>query len=269
MIDIHVHLHPDRLGAAIRRWFAENSSWKLYHGNAPEQVVAELRKQGVERFVFCSYAHKPGIASSINEWLVQTSQSIGRFGLPLCTVHLDDPTYLDDAKRALDAGCIGMKVHEDVQRLAVDDSRFFPVYEEIEKIGGFVLAHVGPIPWKVEPLSGIERVTHLKERFPRLNLVVAHLGAPDTVDYFRLMDKIPGLYLDTTMGLSNLEGLDFSLEMSSLAAHSNRVVFGTDFPNIPYEYDFEPNKIKAGISSRAALDAIMDGNARHLIKNWL
>jgi predicted TIM-barrel fold metal-dependent hydrolase len=269
LIDIHVHLHPERLGAAIRRWFAENSSWKLYHSPEPESVVAELRKHGVERFVFCSYAHKPGIARSINDWLVKTSESIDRFGLPLCTVHLDDPAYLDDAKRALDAGCIGMKIHEDVQSLAVDDSRFFSVYQEIESIGGFVLAHVGPIPWKAEPLSGVERVTRLKKEFPGLNLVIAHLGAPDTTTYLELMSDTPGLYLDTTMGLSNVEGLDFSLDLSLLDKHADRILFGTDFPNIPYEYVLEARKLQDGIKSKSSLLAIMDGTARKLLQRWL
>ena len=28
-IDIHTHLHPERLFRAIRKWFADRSDWKL------------------------------------------------------------------------------------------------------------------------------------------------------------------------------------------------------------------------------------------------
>ncbi len=269
MIDIHVHLHPERLGQAIRRWFAEHSSWKLYHPTAPEEVVAALKEQGVDRFVFCSYAHKPGIARDLNAWLARTARQYDRFGLPLFTVHLDDPAYLDDAKRAIADGCIGMKVHEDVQSLAIDDPRFDPVYEEISKINGFILAHIGPIPWRVIPQAGVERVRTVKEKHPGLNIVVAHMGAPDTSLYFDLFDTVPGLYIDTTMGFSNVEGLDFAIDMKKLAAHANRIVFGTDYPNIPYEYALEPNKLKHSELDTAALNAIMDGNARALLAPFL
>ena len=45
-------------------------------------VVTALRAAGVERFVFCSYAHKPGIARDLNEWLAHTSREMGGYGLP-------------------------------------------------------------------------------------------------------------------------------------------------------------------------------------------
>ena len=35
LIDVHVHLHPPRLYAAIRRWFAERTDWKIDHPTEP------------------------------------------------------------------------------------------------------------------------------------------------------------------------------------------------------------------------------------------
>jgi len=127
-------LHPERLALAIRRWFNENSNWNLKHPFDTEVVVDALRSNNVERFVFCSYAHKPGIPRGINEWLAQTAREIDRYGLPLFTVHLDDAFFLDDAKRAIEDGCIGLKIHEDVQSLQIDDPRFHKVFDEIDSI---------------------------------------------------------------------------------------------------------------------------------------
>ena len=269
MIDVHVHLHPERLGQAIRRWFADNSSWKLYHPTSPAEVVSALKDHGIERFVFCSYAHKPGIARGINDWLTATATEIDRIGLPLFTVHLDDPGYLDDAKRAMASGCIGMKIHEDVQSLAIDDPRFSKIYEEIAKIKGFVLAHVGPIPWRQIAKKGVERVQAVKEKHPELNLVVAHMGAPDTNLYLPLLDQIPGLYLDTTMGFSNVEGLDLNVDLRSVEKHASHVLFGSDYPNIPYDYDREPGKLRESGMSDDALAAIMGRNAQILLAPFL
>ena len=55
-IDIHTHLHPERLFRAIRKWFAERSDWKLEYPTEPELVADFLRDHGVERFVYFSYA---------------------------------------------------------------------------------------------------------------------------------------------------------------------------------------------------------------------
>ncbi len=267
MIDTHTHLHPPRLFAAIRRWFAERSDWDLRdQPTEPAEVAAVMRRAGVERFVFCSYAHKPGMAREINAWLAQTSRDLGGYGVPLATVHPDDPTPLEDLRAALDDGCIGLKLHEDVQNVAIDDPRMQPIFAEMARRGAYLLAHIGPIPWSYPHGVGLARVERVLAEHPLLSVVVAHMGAPDTNAYFQLMSSHPRLYLDTTMVFaqtSPLGGRD--IDIVSLAAHADRVLYGTDYPNIPYEYGRE----RAGVASLGlpedALDAVMRGNASHLL----
>jgi len=272
MIDVHTHLHPPRLFAAIRRWFAERSEWDLAaHPTEPHAVAAALRAAGVERFVFFSYAHRAGMARDLNEWLASAARDLGGFGLPLATVHLDDATYAGDMRSALDDGCIGLKVHEDVQRLGVDDARFDPVYRTLADRGAFLLAHVGPIPWSYPRDAGAARIARVLERHPDLNVVVAHFGAPDTLRYFELMARHPRLYLDTTMvfaansPVGNLAGIETTL----IEAHAARILYGTDFPNIPYPYDRERAGIERLGLPAEALEAILRGNAARLIANAL
>ena len=269
MIDIHTHLHPERLGKAIRKWFADKSDWKLYHPFDPVSVADKLKEKGVSRFVFCSYAHKAGIAASINQWLCTTAKELDGYGLPLLTVHLDDPDFADYAKKAIANGCIGVKIHEDVQALAIDDPRFDSVYEQVAKINGFVLAHVGPIPWRIEEGSGLKRVKRVKEKFPKLNFVVAHMGLPDTLSYFKLAEQTPGLYLDTTMSFSTRSGLQSNIASSLLERHSDKILFGTDYPNIPYEYELEQMCLKKRGLSTDAQTRIFDTNARALLAPFI
>ena len=75
-IDIHTHLHPPWLWAAIRRWFAGRPGWDFQYGTEPEWVARFLAEQGVERFVFFSYAHKAGLARELNGWLHATAQRL-------------------------------------------------------------------------------------------------------------------------------------------------------------------------------------------------
>jgi hypothetical protein len=268
MIDIHTHLHPPKLFAAIRRWFAERSDWDLSkHPTEPGKVAAILRAEGIERFVFFSYAHKPGIARELNAWLTAISRELGGFGLPLATVHLDDGTYADDARIALEAGCIGLKLHEDVQHLAVDDIRFDPVYRALVERGAFLLVHVGPIPWAYPPDAGAARVKRVLDRYPGLNVVVAHLGVPDTTRYFELMERHPRLHLDTTMVLAahSPVGGSARIDAALVERHADRVLYGTDFPNVPHPYAEERKGIEQLGLSAAALRSIFHDNAARLI----
>lgn len=263
MIDIHTHLHPPRLFAAIRRWFAQRSTWRIDHPSDPHEVAAALRAAGVERFVFCSYAHKTGMARDLNAWLAQTSRLLDGYGLPLATVHLDDPHYADDLAVALDDGCIGLKIHEDVQQLSIDDARFDPVYTMLVKREGFVLAHIGPIPWHNDTRNGPERLARVLDRHPELRLVVAHMGVPDTSAYLELMRTYPQLFLDTTMAFPSPD-LHVSASVASIEAASAAIVYGTDYPNIPYAYAEERAHIEALGLSPQALAGIFGENARRL-----
>ena len=270
MIDIHTHLHPPRLFAAIRRWFAEHSDWDLTsQPSDPHTIARTLRENGVERFVFCSYAHKPGIARELNTWLAATSRELDSYGLPLATVHLDDASYVDDFSAALDAGCVGIKIHEDVQRLWIDDPRFEPILAIAEWRGAFVLVHVGHIPWSNDTRDGPRRIATLLRRHPNLNILVAHMGAPDTARYLALMDQHRGLYLDTTMGIAPDSPMRTgNLHELPLAEHADRIVYGTDFPNIPYCYGSEAAGIRELGLSPGQTAQILRGNAAALLARW-
>ena len=272
MIDVHTHLHPPQLFAAIRRWFAEHSTWDL--GGQPTEpcdVAATLRAAGVERFVFCSYAHKPGIARELNAWLAGVSRALRRYGVPLATVHLDDPEPLEDLQRALEDGCIGLKIHEDVQRLRVDDPRFDAIYAALAERRGFVLAHVGPIPWRYPPLEGPRRVRSVLERHPALPFVVAHFGRPDPAEYFRLMERYRELHLDTAMVFAPASPLrdEAVLDCAVLQARAVNVLYASDFPNTPYPYGDERRGIKALDLGPKAESAIFHENAARLLRRAL
>ena len=268
MIDIHTHLHPPRLFAAIRRWFAEHSTWDMSaQPTEPADVAAVLRAAGVARFVFFSYAHKTGMARELNAWLAQTSRELDRYGIPLATVHPDDPDPLADIRTALDDGCIGLKLHEDVQRVAVDDPRLTPVFAEMASRGAFLLAHVGPIPWSYPASVGLARVRRVLETHPNLNVVIAHMGAPDTQAYFDSMATHPRLYLDTTMLLAKGSSMNraIAIDPASIAAHADRVAYGTDFPNVGYPYETESDGVRALALPDAAVKAILHDNAARLL----
>jgi uncharacterized protein len=269
MIDVHTHLHPDKLFVAIRGWFAKNTAWKLEHPGSPADVAKTLHDFGAERFVFCSYAHRPDMARDLNTWLSATAVKLNRFGLPLFTVHVDDANCSEDAELALADGCIGMKIHEDVQKFAVDDARLDPIYKKLIEENAFVLAHIGPIPWKRLEKEGVERVKRVASKHPDLKFLVAHMGAPDTSDYLPLIDHFPNLYLDTTMAFSRLVHKELPISSDNMEKYSGNIVYGSDYPNIPFDYGKELAEIKGCKLSESALNAILHDNAARLIAPFL
>jgi uncharacterized protein len=241
-LDVHVHLHPPRLAEAIQRHFAREN-WVTAHSFDPEAVAETLAARGVDRFCFFSYAHKPGIARSLNEWAAETGARLPG-AIPLGTLHPADPDLARVAAEALDdLGLAGFKFHFSVQRFYPDDPRLYPVYERAEAEGRVFVAHVGTAPYR-DAYTGVARFRRVLARFPRLRVCVAHMGAHETDAFLELIDQYPALYVDTTMALAPLAERYVGIRGASIAneqllRYQDRILFGSDFPLIPYDYDEE------------------------------
>ncbi len=241
-IDAHVHLHPPRLARAIERWFADHG-WFSGHPFDPAAVADALQARGVHRFCFFSYAHKPGMARELNRWLGAQAARLPQ-AIALGTLHPDDPDLDGVAREATgELGLRGFKFHHSVQRFHVDDARLFPVYERAEAAGHVFVLHVGTMPYR-DPFTGVERFAGLMARFPRLRVCVAHMGAFQTAEFLALLARYPHLYVDTTMAMTPLAtryvGADpAAVSDADLLRWQDRVLFGSDFPLVPYDYEEE------------------------------
>ncbi len=241
-IDVHVHLHPEGLAQAIERWFARHG-WPAGHSFDPSAVADTLRARGVRRFCFFSYAHKPGMSRALNRWLSEQAARLPE-AIALGTLHPDDSDLDEIAREATGGlGLRGFKFHHSVQRFHVDDERLFPVYERAEGEGHVFVLHVGTMPYR-DPFTGVERFARLMARFPRLRVCVAHMGAFQSTEFLGLLPRYPELYVDTTMAMTSFAtpytGADpGAVSDADLVRHQDRVLFGSDFPLIPYDYDEE------------------------------
>jgi predicted TIM-barrel fold metal-dependent hydrolase len=240
--DIHVHLHPERLGAAIQRHFARDG-WVGPHSWAPDDVAAALRQRGVERFCFFSYAHKAGMARELNRWVAGTATRLPG-AIALGTLHPDDADVVAVAHEALDdLGLAGFKFHHSVQHFHADDERLFPVYERAEAEGRVFMLHAGTLPYR-DGFTGLAHFRRVIERFPRLRVCIAHMGCFEHAEFLALSAAYEHLYLDTTMALAPIArryvgGDSADITDEQILRHQDRILFGSDFPLIPYDYDEE------------------------------
>jgi uncharacterized protein len=267
VFDAHVHLFPDRLFDAVWRWF-DTHAWPVRYRLHAEQVVEFLLTRGVERMTALLYAHKPGMARDLNRFVAELGRAHSQV-VPLGTVMPGEPEAGAIVEEALGTlGLRGIKLHCHVQRMAADDARLDPVYEVCAAEGRPVVIHAGREP--SSPAYGIDtralcaatQIANVLLRHPRLRLVVPHLGADEFEAYGALLDRHPNLWLDTTMAIGGF--LPGAPPASLFPGRAKRLLYGTDFPNIPFAWDRELGQLLQAIPDAGERRRILWDNASEL-----
>ena len=127
----------------------------------------------------------------------------------------------------------------------------------------------GPVPGAHTGLQVFEEVLR---RHPRLVAVLAHAGMPDYAGALALVARYPRVHLDTTMVGTAFTGALAPLPpdwAARLADVGDRIVLGSDFPNIPYPYGEQLDAIhrwsRAPGLGRAFLRAVLRENGLSLL----
>lgn len=267
VVDAHVHVFPDRLFEAIWSWF-DVHGWPIRYKLHTPAVVEHLLSRGVDRIVALLYAHKPGIARGLNAYmlgLVAREPRVTGFA----TVFPGEPDAPAILAEAFAAGLAGVKLHCHVQCLAIDDPRMQELFEVCVAHDRPALVHAGREPtsagYECDPyaLCHVDRVRAVLESHPRLKLVVPHLGYDEVEEYGALLERHDNLWLDTTMATAGLFTRDEAPIWRLLAARPDRILYGTDFPNVPYAWDREIKRLAERLDEDA-LREILGGTARRL-----
>ncbi|MBE3553313.1 MAG: amidohydrolase [Kyrpidia tusciae] len=268
MIDVHTHAFPERLMNAIYAWFRRDG-WKIpYDGKQTEELFAEHRKQGIERFFVLLYAHKPGMARSLNDWLADLA-TVHPEVVPIGCVHQDDDVSAETEYCLGELGFAGMKLHCAVQRVSMDDPRLDPLYETLIAFNKPLIVHAGTAPRDYTGTVGVRFFARAMDRFPELRVQVAHFGLYETESFVRLAEQLPNVVFDTAaitpetlnhwpgpMGWPQAEQWVEWIERLP-----GRVLFGSDIPFLNGRAD-----VKAWVEglplSQQVKQEILDTNAR-------
>lgn len=263
LIDIHTHLMPERLARAVRAYFAEHL-WPMHYEGEPAALVEQLLESGVDRFVFMPYAHRADMARSLNHWVANVQTTFAPQAIGFGTFHPDDgaelPALVDEAFGEL--GLLGAKLHPQVGRFAVDDDRLDPLYERAQAAGRVLLIHAGRQPEPNE-FVGARLFGRVMRRFPRLKVVVAHAGADEFEAFFDLCAFHDNMYLDTAMVFGGFLGASPPIER--LIEFQDRIVYGSDFPHIPFTLEHALQSIRDLRLGRALERKIFCTNSTRLL----
>jgi predicted TIM-barrel fold metal-dependent hydrolase len=271
LADVHTHFLPGRM---LRRVWAHfdragpliGRPWPIRYRWSDAERVAHLDRLGVRLFSALAYAHRPEMAAHLNNW---TLAFAGRTPgcLPSATF-FPEPDVLAYTRAALDRGARIFKVHLQVGGFDPRDPALDPVWGLLADTGTPVVVHAGsgPVP---AGYTGPVPIGGVLSRHPRLTLLIAHLGTPEYADFVDLAERYERVGLDTTMALT-----DFFQEIAPVPADlyprlrglglAGKVLLGSDFPNIPYEYAHQLEALSRTGLGDDWLRAVCWENAAHL-----
>ena len=263
LVDVHTHLMPERLFQAVRRYFRAHL-WHPRYDAPTEELVQTLLDMGVARFVFMAYAHRADMSRSLNHWVANVESTFAPHAIGFGTFHPDDaealPGLADEAFGKL--GLRGAKLHPQVGRFGVDDPRLDPLYARAMESGAILLIHAGRLPEANEHV-GARAFGRMMRRFPRLKVVVAHAGADEFEAFFDLCGLYEGVYLDTAMVFNRFMGGPPPIQR--VLEFQDRVLYGSDFPNIPYAVQSGVEAILDLRLGRALEEKLLCTNAARLL----
>lgn len=265
--DAHVHLFPDSFYRALWRWF-DAHAWQIAFRGTAEQTLAQLAAVGTDHAVALVFAHKPGVARHLNAYLGDLCRSAAHI-VGVGTVLPGEPDAVAIVREAIEHhGLRGIKLHCHVQKVAIDDPATLAVLATCQSMGVPAVVHAGQEPASTaygidtHAICSAARTERVLRQFPNLRLVVPHLGADEYAAYFDLLARYENLYLDTAMACG--EYFAVRPDWQQVARWSHRILYGTDFPIVPYAADRELRVLARRIADDAALERIVRGNAAKL-----
>jgi uncharacterized protein len=176
------------------------------------------------------------MAAWLNQWAAEFARST-----PDClatATFYPEPEAHDYVGTAIRGGTRVFKAHIQVGRYDPNDPLLEGVWGLIEDAQVPVVIHCGSGPVAGEH-TGPGPIRRLLHRYPRLRLIVAHMGMPEYAEFLDICESAADVRLDTTMAFTPFidEVMPFPpSHLHRLQQLGDRILFGSDFPNIPHGY---------------------------------
>lgn len=249
LIDAHVHVMPQRLLDKVWAYFDAagpliGRPWPIEYRWPQQQRLDHLRTMGLRAFPTLFYAHKPGMAKGLNDWgrdFARVQRALGHHDIVQSATLFAEPNAVAYVADAIHDGARVFKAHVQVGGFDPRDPLLDPVWGTLVDAALPVVVHTGsgPVPGA---FTGPGPFGEVLQRHPGLYAVIAHLGMPEYDQFLDLAERFEHVHLDTTMAFVDFfGGVEAQTELARslaprLAALQDRIVLGTDYPNIPYAY---------------------------------
>ena len=204
IFDAHVHLGNDIDGMSGQY----------------DDLMAVADRYGVSRyFMFCMDEpdRHPAFRAPNDRTLEYATRSEGRF-IPFVRLDLGE-SPIEEARRCLDLGARGIKLHPRAQRFLLNDKRLAPVFELAAERRVPILIHGGR---GLPPIA--DDLARVVEANPEAQLIIAHGGIADLAALAERFAGKAGVFFDTSVW-SPVDLLDFYRQIAP-----EQVVYASDYP---------------------------------------
>jgi predicted TIM-barrel fold metal-dependent hydrolase len=179
-----------------------------------------MKRYGISRaFMFCldEPDRHPGFSAANDRTLAFAERSNGRL-IPFVRLDLNE-SPLEEARRCLDAGARGIKLHPRAQKFDAGDERLAPVFELSAEHHVPILIHGGR---GLPPIA--DGLHALVDRYPEATLIIAHAGIADLAALAGHLAGRKGVLFDTSTW-SPVDLLDFYRQVPP-----EQMVYASDYP---------------------------------------
>src|SRR5262245_45791777 len=219
IFDAHTHLGTD-IDGMVGRY---------------DTLIGSLDQYGISRaFMFCldEPDRYPGFQAGNDRTLEFAARSEGRL-IPFVRLALNEGP-IEEARRCLDLGARGIKLHPRAQKFLLNDERLAPIFELAAERGVPILIHAGR---GLPPIAdGLEK---LFDDYPGAQLILAHAGIADLANLAYRFSGKRGVFFDSSVWSAiDLLGL---LRL----VPPEQIVYASDYP-----YGQQPGSLL--LSSRVA-----------------
>jgi predicted TIM-barrel fold metal-dependent hydrolase len=240
IFDAHTHLGDDIDGMAGRF----------------DELEAMMDRYGISRCnIFCldEPDRHPGFHAGNDRTLEFAARSNGRM-IPYVRLDLtEDP--IDEAKRCLDRGARGIKLHPRAQKFMLDDERLAPIFAISAERRVPILIHGGR---GLPPIA--DNLARLVAAYPEAQLIIAHAGIADLSGLAGHFAGTAGVFFDTSVW-SPIDLLSFFRLVPP-----EQIVYASDYP-----YGAQPQSLliavrtarSAGLSEEQVVN-LLAGNGNRI-----
>jgi uncharacterized protein len=240
IFDAHTHLGTD-IDGMVGRY------------DELEEVMARYGVSRANFFCLDEPDRVPAFRAGNDRTLAFAERSQGRL-IPYVRLDLGD-SPIEEAKRCLDRGARGIKLHPRAQKFVLDDERLAPVFALSAERRVPILIHGGRgLPPIADHLAG------LVEEYPESQLIIAHAGIADLSGLAGHFAGTPGVFFDTSVW-SPIDLLSFYRLVPP-----EQILYASDYP-----YGQQPSSLlialrtarSAGLTE-AQIVELLAGNANRI-----
>lgn len=256
IVDAHVHTYPTKeVGQQVAQIFERLYRVRFYCTGTVEEYLQAMEESGTKYGVTLGLCPSVNQLKNMNFWTCAVARKYPQL-IPFISVDLKmkGRTPVEEIEHKLKWGVRGIKLHPIAQEFFPNDRRMWPVYKKCEELRLPIVFHSGkavisrPVEY-AEPRLFAE----VLENFPRLTVVLAHLGAGFCDQALELARQYPDVYFDTSIAITGEENKEITqargkcdLFLSDEEAMemieeigADRILFGSDFPCMNPRFDIE------------------------------